>query len=323
MIEQTIRINKVDIGAALIVKNSEKSVSSAISSVKQVCSQIVVTDTGSLDNTPSVCSRYGAELHFRNWTDDFSEARNYTLNFIRTQWVISIDSDEILDFNSFYENIKLFDSDSTGGIRVKLINHLQEGTIREHFFPRIFRNNKLIRFSGRIHEQIGESITDAGFEIVDSGIIIHHYGYSKDAGERIKRNTELINLEIKDNPDDDWLKYHQAETLFSDADFTESQRIYEEIYDSGMLSTNQKEFCKLRLAQIALNNNEFAKTDKWTDFSASNPEAEGLRLYIRTSSSLSQGKIYDAGFYFKQINDSNNNLINKSIYTKIFNLLNN
>jgi len=322
MIEQTNIIKFPDVGAALIVKNSEKSVSKAILSVKPVCRQIVVTDTGSLDYTPSVCSRNGAEIYFKSWTDDFSEARNSTLYFMRTEWIISIDSDEILDLESFYNNISLFDNIMVGGLRVRIINHLPDDTTRIHYFPRIFRNNKLIRFSGIIHEQIGESITDAGYEICNSDIIIHHYGYTNKNEDRIKRNTELIQKEINEKPDDDWLKYHQAETYFSAGKLIDAENIFKCIYDSEMLSSNQKDFCKIRLAQIALQNDNFQLSDKWSDFVSESADAEGLRLFIKTSSSLMQRKFKDAKYYFYQINKSNNNLINENIYTKINNLLN-
>jgi glycosyltransferase involved in cell wall biosynthesis len=40
----------------IIAKNEEKNIAKAISSLQPVCSQIVVVDTGSIDNTAKICS---------------------------------------------------------------------------------------------------------------------------------------------------------------------------------------------------------------------------------------------------------------------------
>jgi glycosyltransferase involved in cell wall biosynthesis len=86
----------ISIGAAIIVKNAAETISTAIKSILPLCRQIVVVDTGSTDKTPSICSKLGAEVYFHKWKDDFSEARNVALDFMRTDWIIAIDADEEL-----------------------------------------------------------------------------------------------------------------------------------------------------------------------------------------------------------------------------------
>ena len=158
---------KLNIGAALIVRNEENNLPKALNSVKNICRQVVVVDTGSSDKTSSIAARMGADIHFFKWADDFSAARNYSLNMLRTEWALVIDADEILNVDSFNKNIHLFNKSNCGGIRIILKNHLQDGSlVKEHKYPRIFRVKKGIRFVGKIHEQINDSILKSGEESV-------------------------------------------------------------------------------------------------------------------------------------------------------------
>ena len=277
------------IGAALIVKNEEKNIGRVISSLKSVCKQIVVVDTGSVDTTPSVCSMMGVELYFKKWTDDFSEARNFALGFMRTDWIISIDADEELDSGSLIEHLHLFDDPVSGGIRVKILNDLSTGGIREHTYTRIFRNHPNIRYSGRIHEQISDSITDAGLSIVDSEIKITHHGYNTDEAERITRNKSLLEKEISENENDPWLKYHYAETLFSEGNSAIAMNLYQQLTDSPMLSELQKDTVRLRIGQIALSMNDYALALELDKYSFADTDIEGLRLLVLVSTNLMTG----------------------------------
>jgi glycosyltransferase involved in cell wall biosynthesis len=52
-------------GAAIIVRNEEANILNCLKSVKSFCSQIVVVDTGSDDNTVFFASKFGVDLYFR------------------------------------------------------------------------------------------------------------------------------------------------------------------------------------------------------------------------------------------------------------------
>jgi glycosyltransferase involved in cell wall biosynthesis len=281
--------NKFNIGAALIVKNEEKNIERALKSLLALCSQIVVVDTGSIDATPSICSRLGAELHFRKWTNDFSEARNYALSLMRTDWIISLDADEELIRSSFHSSEHLFENEKIGGIRVKILNELSKGGIREHAFTRIFRNNPGIRFNGKIHEQISDSILDMNLEIADTDIIIQHYGYHTIEPERIERNRELLKTELAEQGEDPWLKYHFAETLFSGTNPSEALPIYQELSNSFYLSSDQRDTARLRVGQIALGMNNINLSLELHNYTFGNTDLEGLRILVLISALLMTG----------------------------------
>lgn len=314
----------ISIGCSLIAKNEETNIHRALNSVLPVVSQIVVVDTGSEDTTPQICSRYGAEIHYFKWADDFSEARNYALSFMRTDWILSIDADEELDIKSFSKNNNLLKINEVGGVKVKIKNILGDKTeFSQHSYTRIFRRDINIRFKGKIHEQIASSILDCGFHTLESDIIINHYGYSEINEEKISRNKKLLVEEIKENPNDDWLIYHLAETEFAGGDLILAKVHFQKILNSKNLSFEQIEMVWIRLGQIALKNNDFEFIKQLNNFKCRDESREGLRLFILLSYLLSLRKFEEAHKLYKNPLIQNSNLISHEIKTQTKTLFDN
>lgn len=68
------------ISLAMIVKNEEEWLPKCLDSVKDIVDEIVIVDTGSTDKTKEVAARYGAQIYDFTWVDDFSAARNFSLD---------------------------------------------------------------------------------------------------------------------------------------------------------------------------------------------------------------------------------------------------
>jgi len=285
------------IGAAIIVKDSYGTLTGAINSVKSVCDQIVTVDTGSRDETPALCSRLGVELHFFNWTGSFSEARNFALKFMRTDWILIIDADEELDSVSFIQNINLLEQQNIGGINVLIKNYLskEKNTHQSiHRYTRLFRRNENIYFEGRIHEQVSPSIEAAGMEIMESDIIIHHYGYTEVSQEKLTRNKELLQEELTGKPDDAWLIYHLADTEFSLGNLDRAKQLLETVLNSTALSHEQNEMVRLRLAQLALSKDNYTEIELLLNFKCQGTQNEGFRLYILAAALMMQKRFREA-----------------------------
>jgi glycosyltransferase involved in cell wall biosynthesis len=205
LITQTENIKfLISLGAAMIVRDAQDTVERAIRSVSDICSQIVVVDTGSLDATPEICSVAGVDLHFFKWNDNFSDSRNYSLKLLKTDWILSLDADEELDTDSVKNYLGLFKNSKIGGINL-IIENILDGNSdikSRHRYTRIFRNHSQIRFEGSVHEQVVPSITALGLDIVETDIIIRHHGYYRINKDKILRNKELLLKELEKNPDD-------------------------------------------------------------------------------------------------------------------------
>ncbi len=93
---------KIRISQCMIVKNEEKYLEDclkAMSPIREaVPSELIVVDTGSTDRTVEIAEQYADQvLHFE-WCDDFSAARNVSLEAASGEWFLYLDGDEILSF---------------------------------------------------------------------------------------------------------------------------------------------------------------------------------------------------------------------------------
>ena len=317
-------IDKINIGVAIITKDAELSIENAIRPVLPVVRQVVVVDTGSTDKTPSIAARLGAEVYFRMWDDNFSNARNYALSFIRTEWVLSLDSDETLDINSFNKNIFLLKNNKVGGIQARILNFLKPDDISyqtEHTYTRLFRNHTNIRFEGSIHEQINNSVISAGYEIAESEIIINHFGYINTSTEKISRNQALLEKELRQKPQDEWYKFHLAETEFAAGNISKAKELFESLVFSEELTIDQKEKSCIRLSQIALKNDLFNDIEKWLGIRSTNIHTEGFRKFILATALMMQQKFEEAALLLDSDDVKNSSLVDRISLNQAFEVI--
>jgi glycosyltransferase involved in cell wall biosynthesis len=313
--------NRNSIGALILSKNNNSTITATINSVINICSQVVVLDTGSTDETPSTASKSGAEVYFYYWVDDFSKARNEALKYLQTDWILMIDSDEIL--NDFDKNKfdRIVSNSEIGGINVIIDNAIKDennDTVTSHRYTRLFINNPNVRFSGRIHEQIRESIINSGYEIVESDFKILHLGYSKFSPNKYERNQTLIEKDIIDNPDDDWLKYHLAGTHFAAGNDEEAVNIFSQIINSPQLSTEQNEIIRLRLAQLSLKCDNYDAVVKLTDFRSNYEQNEALRCYVLGTTQLLLNNVSAAYYNLKKCLEIDSPSLNQNEIERAF-----
>lgn len=83
------------ISGNIITLNEEKNIADCINSMKQVCDEIVVVDSGSSDNTVKIARELGATIITQKYLGDGIQ-KNVALEHITTSWVLSLDADERL-----------------------------------------------------------------------------------------------------------------------------------------------------------------------------------------------------------------------------------
>lgn len=93
---QTIS-NQPLLSVCLIVRDESSHIAEVLASVQAVADDIVVVDTGSVDQTPAIAAAMGARvLHFP-WENHFARARNVALAAARGVWILNIDADQRLN----------------------------------------------------------------------------------------------------------------------------------------------------------------------------------------------------------------------------------
>lgn len=213
--------NKISL--CMIAKNEEQNLRRCLKSVQGVVDEIIVVDTGSTDNTCQVAREAGAVVRSFIWNDNFSDARNASLEGATGEWILFLDADEELPRESCEVLRRLTSNEDVEGYFVKIVSLIgSEGwteTCPDLIF-RLFRNRPEYRFRGAIHEQIADVILEknpkAAYRIAEDFVIIH-YGYlDSQISEKDKknRNLKIIEKELEQEPGNRLLRYHYGVELY-------------------------------------------------------------------------------------------------------------
>ena len=186
------------ISSVYIVKNEEKNIEKSINSIKNICDEIIIVDTGSNDNTIKICENLGCKIYNYKWENDFSKARNYAISLCSNEIIIFLDADEY-----FTQPLEELDKQEIENYFTKEIDALgiyeidiDKNTNEQHHTSYAFKiiKNKL-KYVGSIHEYLtrenGEKIRVCLMN--DKELV--HTGYSSDISKsKVERNLEILNL---------------------------------------------------------------------------------------------------------------------------------
>lgn len=82
------------ISAVIITFNNADTIESTLSSVNW-CNEIVVVDSGSTDQTEEICLKYGCNFSTHPF-NGYGPQKQYATGLARNNWILSIDSDEVI-----------------------------------------------------------------------------------------------------------------------------------------------------------------------------------------------------------------------------------
>jgi glycosyltransferase involved in cell wall biosynthesis len=102
------------LSALLLTKNEIKNIERCLKKL-YFCDEIVVIDDFSTDKTQEICEKYGAKVFTRKLNGNFAAQKNYGLSKCRGEWVLSIDSDEVVS-NELKNEIKSVINSSSSGV---------------------------------------------------------------------------------------------------------------------------------------------------------------------------------------------------------------
>lgn len=114
--------NILPLSVCMIVKNEEKMLPECLESVKSYASEIIVVDTGSVDNTIQIAEKYNCKIIKSKWQNDFSFSRNIALENASQPYILSIDADERLVNPEILPQIIKKSPENTGGWLVQVIS---------------------------------------------------------------------------------------------------------------------------------------------------------------------------------------------------------
>lgn len=143
----------------MIVKNESAMLARCLESVKGL-DAIFIADTGSTDNTVEIAKQYTPNVCTDfEWVDDFAAARNHILSKVTTDYVLSIDADEILEsVEAVREAVDIMEEKQ---LLAALVGMLAGSTGQEFLFPRLFKKSPEVWWEGAVHN----FISVAGYQI--------------------------------------------------------------------------------------------------------------------------------------------------------------
>jgi glycosyltransferase involved in cell wall biosynthesis len=89
-------MKKHTLSVILITKDEEDRVERCLKSVADIADEIIVLDSGSTDETVSICKKYTNNIEITDWPG-FGHQKQRALDKASCDWVLSIDADEALD----------------------------------------------------------------------------------------------------------------------------------------------------------------------------------------------------------------------------------
>ncbi|AFN75414.1 glycosyl transferase family 2 [Melioribacter roseus P3M-2] len=303
----------------MIVKNEEKYLKDCLESVKNLVNEIVIVDTGSTDNTVSIAKEYNAKVYNFEWINDFSAARNYALSKSTGDWILYLDADERLEPGSIHELKKILNTVTKAGYfcTVKSIDSENE---RDHSirYVRLFKNSPDIKFRGKVHEQITDSLVENGYQIQHSKIVINHIGYdvSKEEKEKkAKRNLELL-LEDYNQSKSSYSLFQLGQTYYILENNDKAKEIFSELIKKDDLDNALKAEAYAYLAQIEHSKFNSSDAEKLIDKAIElNPKQTYYYLFM-SKVYLRQQNLYKAKIYAKKAMEANKSINNNELLNK-------
>lgn len=219
---------------AAIVRNAVHKIGPMVRSAHQLVERCLVLDTGSTDGTRAAARDAGATVEEFVWVDDFSSARNRSLELaaeLGAAWVLVLDADEVLSMGE----------EVTERLRDAIRQELQSSSADAYIlrvvdvdwgrpvsswgaYPsvRLFRcAPERIRYKWRVHNLLhdvasGDPLT--GLQPM-APLTILHSGYSGELipGKNAQRRR-LLELELEADPSRGAIHYYMARLLYQEQD---------------------------------------------------------------------------------------------------------
>lgn len=227
------------ISASMIVKNEENNLARCLKSIYNIVDEIVIVDTGSVDDTKRIASKYTNKIYDYKWEENdglgnFSAARNYSLSKCTGDYILWMDADE--ELINGRQLLQFITSDYYNSILVKQRHCIVYGDNNSYdppYHDRLFKNNG-IYFTGVVHEY---PTTDEGWInkclFQDMAFIAHYGTINRPArNEKIEdRYFDLIVKNYKQRPDFIMAQYYYMGLLCSIVQNRGELKYLDEIFD--------------------------------------------------------------------------------------------
>lgn len=221
----------IPISVCIIGKNEENKIEKCLTPLADRGFEIVYVDTGSTDRTKEIAVKYTDAVYDFTWIDDFSAARNFSLEKASHDHVLVLDCDEYLtelDLDGLYAAIEAHPEGVGQILRTSYTGNGTDGSASFERIDRLF-DRRRYRYIYTIHEQVADICTGStDYERYPVPVTADHVGYlgsADDMRKKAERNNALLFREIERHPNEPYF-YFQAGQSYNLIDDYENAYVY-------------------------------------------------------------------------------------------------
>ena len=213
----------ISISLCMIVRDEESVLERCLEGVKDLVDEMIIADTGSLDNTKEIAAKYTDKVYSFPWIDDFAAARNFTFSKAEKEYCMWLDADDVITEENAekFLNMKKALSSSVDMVMMPYETGFGEdgAPIFSYYRERIVKNNGKYLFTGKVHEVIPPS-----GNILHVQIPVEHRKIKPSAGER---NVNIYKkMEAKGENFDSRALYYYGRELYAHGDYEKGKEIF-------------------------------------------------------------------------------------------------
>jgi glycosyltransferase involved in cell wall biosynthesis len=233
----------VTISVCMIVRNSEKELERLLPTIHKSVDEIIIVDTGSVDNTMEVAKKYtdnvydytkSPDYNLVKYTyngkeydviSDFSKARNESLKYATKDYILWLDADDMIARQDIAKlRFHLMEHPNTANM-ILVVDKRADRNV-QFLQLRVIPNHQDLVFSGRIHEQLAPSVVAKGIKYSHSDVSVHHFGYIDDdeTQKKVARNEVLLRLEVAENQNSFLANLNLAKSLAGSGNYKEAEK---------------------------------------------------------------------------------------------------
>ena len=209
------------ISICMITRDNEDTLERCLASVAGLGDELIIADTGSCDSTKEIARRFTSKIFDFPWTNNFSDAKNFTIARASQGWILAIDADETISVRDHPRIRTLCESETYLGYYLVQRNYTNrsdsfcwvscrddvydESRVSSGYVPRnmlrLFRNDSRIRFEGAVHDTVAVSIERICADLTQAtDIPIHHFGLLNRSPDRILKYIEMEKQHLRNDP---------------------------------------------------------------------------------------------------------------------------
>ncbi len=292
----------------MIVKNESALLERCLTSARPFVDEIVVVDTGSDDGTQAIARRHADVYREIVWPGSFSDARNYSLDQASGSHILILDGDEYIgeeDAATWQRLRAQAMADDVTAALLPIHNLFGEDSLVQSermWQERVYRNVPEIRYTGKVHNQIGQVIQKyahhTGGRIVKVEAPVTHLGYAHGADQMRDKYTPrlaLLHDEIDHAPNEEHRAYYVYQLATVHVVLRDWERVLEVFgdLDYDTLTPHNRFYSHLLTAQTATHLGKPALALQHANAMLGIERGEPMAYFYAAISMISLGQIAD------------------------------